>query len=418
MPEYLYPGVYVEEVSSGTHPIQAVGTRTAAFIGLAPNKRAHVTITASGQVRLQAVAITSWMQFVREFVGEAAGENDPTDLALGVRGFFDNLGGRCFVVNLGEQGTLAQGLDLIAREDEVAIVAAPGRVAPADYEALLTHCENLGDRVAILDPPKEPVDLGALREVGEAVADGGSRKKKDQEDTPAKAGLRPRNSKGGYGAFYYPAILVDDPLKEFHRPAPGQAAPATVITAFPSGHIAGVYARTDAVRGVHKAPANETLRGAVGVVHKLNDQDQGSLNPRGVNIIRSFSKQGILVWGARTLDDEASEYRYVPVRRFVSMVEKSIRENTRWIVFEANHEPLWNAIRRDISGFLRLLWSQGQLRGETPEQAFFVKCDADTNTEEVIQAGQVVTLVGLSVIRPAEFVIFRISQSAGQAQHQ
>ena len=400
MPNYLYPGVYVEELPSGTHPITAVGTATAGFIGVAP---------AKGRRVLEAVAITSWMQFLREYVGDGADENATTDLAIGVRGFFDNQGGRCFVVNLGDKGQLAQGLRLLEKEDEVAIVAAPGFIGPANYDALLTHCENLADRVAILDPPKD-VANEAFETLAQVATTGG-------DDGPkSKKGLRARLSKGGYGAFYFPCILIDDPLAEYHRPAGAGAGQQPPLVAFPSGHLAGVYARTDALRGVHKAPANETLRGATGLRYKLTDQDQGALNPNSVNCIRSFSKQGILVWGARTLDDEASEYRYVPVRRFVNMVEKSIRNSTRWIVFEANHEPLWNAIRRDVSGFLRLLWSQGMLRGDTADQAFFVKCDADTNTEEVIQAGQVVTLIGLAVIRPAEFVIFRINQSAGQAQ--
>ena len=147
--------------------------------------------------------------------------------------------------------------------------------------------------------------------------------------------------------------------------------------------------------------------------HRVTREEQGTLNPAGINCIRYFGQTGVRVWGARTLDEAASEYRYVPVRRFVCMVSESLEEALQWVVFETNHEPLWKAIRRDITAFLTLLWRQGMLKGETPEQAFFVKCDAETNPEDVIAAGQVVTTIGLSVVKPAEFVIIRISQQAG-----
>lgn len=290
----------------------------------------------------------------------------------------------------------------------MAIVAIPGLIDPVSYDAVLSHCEKLRNRVAILDAPGKVPSIEGLTQV--ALVEGGAKAAKARADGEAAAAaapgkerktFRPRQSAGGFGAFYFPWITIADPLS------------GALVDVPPSGHIAGIYARTDATRGVHKAPANESIRGAVGVTHVVTKEEQGTLNPQGVNCIRSFPSGGILVWGARTLDDPASEYRYVPVRRFVTMVSESLEQALHWVVFETNHEPLWKAIRRDITAFLTLLWRGGMLRGETPEQAFFVKVDAETNPEDVIAAGQVVIVVGLSVVRPAEFVVIRISQASG-----
>jgi phage tail sheath protein FI len=180
----------------------------------------------------------------------------------------------------------------------------------------------------------------------------------------------------------------------------------------PSGHIAGIYARTDATRGVHKAPANESIRGALNVTYRFTGEEQGELNPLGVNCIRFFAREGIRVWGARTLAAEASEWRYVNVRRLFNMIEESIAQSTRWVVFEPNDMSLWKAIRRDVSAFLMNLWRDGALMGTTPDEAFFVKCDEETNPPEVIDAGRVITVIGLAPVKPAEFVIFRIGQHA------
>ena len=183
----------------------------------------------------------------------------------------------------------------------------------------------------------------------------------------------------------------------------------------PSGHLAGVYARTDSVRGVHKAPANEPIRQALGLTYQVTHAEQGELNRSGVNCIRFFSDAGILIWGARTLDEAASEYRYIPVRRTMLALKESIQEGTRWAVFEPNDENTWKTVERDIRAFLTLQWRAGALMGTTPEQAFYVKCDAETNPQEVIDAGQMVTEIGVAPVKPAEFVIFRISQWSGEA---
>jgi phage tail sheath protein FI len=184
----------------------------------------------------------------------------------------------------------------------------------------------------------------------------------------------------------------------------------------PSGHMAGIWARTDAVRGVHKAPANETVNGALNLTYRLTRDEQGVLNDVGVNCIRLFARSGIRVWGARTRADAASEWRYVNVRRLFCMIEESLAEGTNWIVFEPNDRTLWKHIRRDIGAFLTRVWRDGALFGSTPDEAFFVKCDDETNPPDVIDAGQVVAIVGIAPVKPAEFVVFQVMQSAAGAE--
>lgn len=387
MPTYLTPGIYVEEVSTGPRPIEAVGTSTAAFIGTAPNHKARLN---------EAVAINSWSHFIREYVVEGS---TSTPLAHAVFGFFQNGGRRCYCVNIPPQqpivggGRQRQGLELLEEIDEVNIVAAPGYTDTASYESLLSHCESHRNRVAVMEAPKDVADIDQLTKVGTAAATG-------TEGTAAKSsGIRPRVSDHGYGAFYFPWITAQDPLN-----------PRVLVDVPPSGHIAGIYARTDATRGVHKAPANEPVRGALNLTYRLTDEEQGELNQNGVNCLRFFPREGILVWGARTLADSASEWRYLNVRRLFSMVEESIVRSTRHVVFEPNDMSLWKSIRRDLSAFLMLLWRDGALMGATPEEAFFVRCDAETNPPEVIDAGQVVTIIGMAPVKPAEFIIFRIGQ--------
>jgi phage tail sheath protein FI len=394
MPIYLAPDIYVEEVSGGARPIEAVGTSTAGFVGVAPNERAH---------RNEPVAINNWAQFVREFVAEGSAS---TDLSQAVYGFFLNGGSRCYVVNVGAGNPLSgsergaaqpsrTGLDTLEQIDEIAIVAAPGFTDAASYDALLSHCEQLQDRVAILDAPLEVPQLSQLTQV--ASASSGRRGAEAESDQPA--GLRPRQSDNGYGAFYFPRITVRDPL-----------APDQLVSVPPSGHIAGIWARTDAARGVQKAPANEGVRGALNLSYRLTRAEQGELNSAGVNCLRFFGREGIRVWGARTLAASSSEWRYLNVRRLFNMIKESIANSTRWIVFEPNDFTLWKSIRRDITAFLTGLWRDGALMGRTPEEAFFVKCDEETNPPDVIDAGIVVTLIGIAPVKPAEFIVFRISQ--------
>lgn len=390
MPNYLAPDIYVEEVAGGARPIEAVGASTAGFVGVAPKADAHLN---------EAVAINNWMQFVKEYVTDGSAS---THLSNAVYGFFQNGGGRCYVVNVGEGkpisggGRQRTGLDILEQVDEVAIVAAPGFSDAAAYDALLEHCERLEDRVAILDAPAQVTDIDSLTKVATAAGGGGAN---------AGVGLRARQSENGYGATYFPWLVVRDPL-----------APGALVNAPPSGHVAGIWARTDATRGVHKAPANATVRGALNLTYHVSRAEQAVLNPAGVNCIRFFGSEGILVWGARTLAASGSEWRYLNVRRLFNVIKESIALNTRWIVFEPNDYTLWKSIRRDIRAFLTVLWRDGALMGRTPDEAFFVKCDEETNTPDVIDAGRVVTLIGVAPVKPAEFIVFRLSQYASGSE--
>ncbi len=399
MPNYLTPGVYIEEISTGTRPIEAVGTSTAAFVGEVPRDDAPLHTPT---------AVNNWTQFVTQFVGTSV---TSTDLSNAVYGFFQNGGSRCYIINVGKGGSLKgdgkgkQGIDSLEAIDEVAIVAAPGYTDLASYNAVLEHCDKMKDRVAILDAPENVENIDQLKTVAT-----GKSKKPAAEGEPGGGssgggGVRPPTQDKGFASFYFPWLSTSDPL-----------APKTEITVPPSGHIAGIYARTDATRGVHKAPANEVVRGALDLTYRITPQEQGDLNTLGVNCIRFFPTQGIRVWGARTLADSASEWRYINVRRLFNMIEESIARGTRWVVFEPNDMTLWKAIRRDISAFLTIQWRQGALMGATPEEAFFVQCDAETNPPEVIDAGQVVAVIGIAPVKPAEFVIFRIGQSAAGTQ--
>jgi phage tail sheath protein FI len=334
-------------------------------------------------------------------------------LAHAVQGFFLNGGSRCYIVNVGKNGALEggagkrQGIDLLEEKDEVAIVATPGFYDPSSHKSLVAHCERLKDRVAILDPGKDiqdSTDVEMLKEIETAASGSG------KAAANKKQGLYPGESKDGYAALYAPWITVrnlfqSDSEQDDYR-----------INVPPCGHLAGIYARTDATRGVHKAPANETIRGALNVGYCFTDAEQGPLNSSGVNCIRLFSREGVSVWGARTLAAASSEWRYLNVRRLFNMIEESIAISTRWVVFEPNDMSLWKSIRRDISAFLRNLWREGALMGATPEEAFFVKCDAETNPPEIINEGRVVTVIGISPVKPAEFVIFQISQTSGGAE--
>jgi phage tail sheath protein FI len=385
MPPYLSPGVFIEEQDTGARPIAAVATSTAGFVGTAP-------IAAAG--RGEAIPVDNWGQFYKLFVGD---KGKTTDLANAVQGFFANGGSRCYIANVGADDPIAPGLEALNLIDEIAIIAAPGRTDQQSYAALLDAAETMKDRVAILDGPPTVDDIEQLTRAGmvDSGGDGGGSGKKQ------KSGLRPRISDKGYGAFYFPWLRVADALD-----------PKVIVSAPPSGHIAGLWAQTDATRGVHKAPANMAVRGALGLTKIVSRAEHDGLNKFGVNVIRYFSREGIRVWGARTLAGEDSNWKYLNVRRLFAMIEESIAISTRWVIFEPNDKPLWNDLKRDIGNFLRVIHSQGALAGEKPEQAFFVKCDAETNPPEIVDLGQVVVVIGIAPVKPAEFLIIRIGQSA------
>jgi phage tail sheath protein FI len=211
-------------------------------------------------------------------------------------------------------------------------------------------------------------------------------------------------------AMYFPRVQMPDPLDANRlRPFP------------PCGIVAGVYARTDSQRGVWKAPAGQeaSLTGVRALVYKLNDRENGMLNPLGLNCLRVFPVVGPIVWGARTLlgaDVLASEWKYIPVRRLALFIEESLYRGTQWVVFEPNDEPLWAQIRLNVGAFMHNLFRQGAFQGRTPREAFFVKCDKETTIQNDIDLGIVNILVGFAPLKPAEFVIIKISQIAGQVQ--
>jgi uncharacterized protein len=532
MPEYLSPGVYVQEVDSGPRPIEGVGTAMAAFVGFAPTGPAN-----------RPVLITNWSQYVNVFGSlEEGGQRNPhlpgTYLSHAVYAYFLNGGGRCYVTRLatgpngkekptptqlpsrsskavpslivhpktvpdqdiqvdilpptkslpapapaeGEKkdggasatgaqdglftlrarmgeveetyenvslgvpgaksavevvnassrllrlvetkaaGTPAErapdlgsylvkapimtnlpqvqanhftgnaaersGLEGLEVAEDVTMLCCPDLMAAyqagiVDREgvksvqlSMIAHCERMGDRVAILDPLPDlsPQDVKRWRE--------------------AEAGY---DSK--YAVLYYPWIKVTGPNG---RP---MAMP-------PSGHMAGIYARNDNERGVHKAPANEVIRGALEAVVQITKGEQDTLNPGGINCIRSFTGRGLRVWGARTLSSDPA-WRYVNVRRLFNYVEKSIERGTQWVVFEPNDPDLWARVKRDVSAFLTGAWRDGMLFGRSPEEAFFVKCDEELNPPDVRDRGMLFIDIGLAPVKPAEFVIFRLSQWAG-----
>ncbi len=243
--------------------------------------------------------------------------------------------------------------------------------------ALIGHCELEGNRMAILDSPPgmTPQQIKEWRS-GVAMYD------------------------SAFAAFYYPWIKVENPA--------GTNGDREVFVP-PSGHIAGVWARTDETRGVWKAPANDTIRGCLDIERPITKNEQALLNPIGINCIRPFGTRGIRVWGARTLSSD-SDWRYINVRRLFNMIETTILDGTQWAVFEPNDMKLWEGVSRTLTGFLNGLWKSGALFGSSADQAFYVKCDAETNPPESIDEGKLVVEVGLAPVKPAEFVIFRISQ--------
>jgi phage tail sheath protein FI len=324
-------------------------------------------------------------------------------LTQAVYGFFNNGGTRCFVARVKSESQIKAVLDSIESIDEVAIIAAPGLSKNATvWDQLLSYSESHENVFAILDSP-------------EVVNDGTSNDLYIQGLAAPGTDNVPRTSKNG--AYYFPYIEVIDPAKQLQDSDPVRRVGAkyrgrTYVP--PSGHMAGIYARTDEERGVHKAPANCVVRGAVDMKYYISKPVQEMLNPQGINAIRTMNG-AITVWGARTIGgDRNGEWKYINVRRFFLFLQESIDEGTQWVVFEPNDYALWGKIRLNVTAFLTNVWRSGALFGLTPDEAFYVKCDAELNPPEVRDLGQVITEIGVAIVRPAEFVIFRISQSTGQ----
>jgi hypothetical protein len=318
--------------------------------------------------------------------------NDPFDMPTN-----DTMvsGKLCNVLTNGSDGTISgptsvdfmatgggpgkrSGIEAFRDIDEVSIIAAPGVTDVNVQLSLIDHCEELKDRFAVLDIPEN------------------SQKVSDAQ------GHR-RNFDSSYAAVYHPWVKVYDPLEKRDIFIP------------PSGSIIGIYSRSDQERGVHKAPANEVVRGATDLKYLINKGEQDILNPDGINVIRSFAGRGIRVWGARTCSSN-SLWKYINVRRLFLFLEESIDEGTQWVVFEPNDEKLWARVKQSITQFLTRVWKDGALMGTTPEEAFFVKCDRTTMTQDDIDNGRLIVLIGVAPVKPAEFVIFRIAQWTGGSQ--
>jgi phage tail sheath protein FI len=480
MPEYLSPGVYVEEVPSGIKPIEGVGTSTGAFIGIA--ERGVI-----GQPKL----ITNWTEFKNTFGGFISNGF----LAYSVYQFFNEAGSKCYVIRaaVGTDTTLTKSSivvdDLTIRANSEGIwgngltakiadeTQLPGQSSVrANYFKLTI--EYTGDEVEVFDniTMLETEDDHILKRITSKwieVLDGGDTRPTngtynliggldgDAISTPQWAGadgfinafdpvddinilaipdakgdptvtqnaytycqnrkdcfyvadtpmnldvqgvaqfrLTTGNFNSSYAALYYPWIRVSDPLTGRTKLTP------------PSGAVVGTYSHTDVVRGVHKAPAGINvgyLNSATGVEFNINKGQHDTLNPIGVNVIRSFPGTGAVVWGARTLSAD-SEWKYVNVRRLFLFIEETIDEGTQWVVFEPNTPKLWGSVKRNLTAFLTGVWRGGALAGTSAAEAFFVKVDAENNPEEVVNAGQLIIEVGIAPVKPAEFVIIRVSQ--------
>src|SRR6266536_297705 len=279
---------------------------------------------------------------------------------------------------------IAEEVTMVAVPDLLTAATSDGRVDLDTFKAvqtlLIDHCEAVKSRMAILDAPPG-MNPQQVKEWRSDVAMYDAR----------------------FAAMYYPWLTVANPLAQ-----PG-ANGSRHLTVPPCGHVAGIWARNDTTRGVWKAPANEVVRGAIDVATRVTRGEQDLLNPIGVNCIRPFGTRGIRVWGARTLSSDAS-WRYVNVRRLFSYIEQSILNGTQWVVFEPNDMDLWQRVKRTVNAFLIGLWRQGALFGATPQEAFYVKCDAENNPVESRDEGRLVVEVGIAPVKPAEFVVFEISQ--------
>jgi phage tail sheath protein FI len=391
--ELTYPGVYIQEHPTGVHTIEGSDTSTTAFVGRA----------ASGPLDIPKL-VTSHAEFERSYGGLSADH----PLGHAVRQFFENGGLRAAiarVVHRNAAGTLDESAPITDAD-----VVGP-ELEPQRRGLWLLDQVEQADRFSILclPPLARDTDVApstwnvairyAMQRRAFVLVDPPAHWKSTQDVLQGLVGHVERDS---HAALYFPRIRAPDPLDE--------GRPATFAAC---GAIAGVYARTDAQRGVWQAPAgtDATLRGALGLDVTLTDADSGPLNVQGVNTLRTFPTCGTVVWGARTLagaDTLGSDWKYVPVRRLALYVEESLCRGTQWAQFEANGEPLWERLRLNIGAFMHALFRQGAFQGATPREAYFVKCDRETSSQVDIDTGRVRVLVGFAPLRPAEFVVLRM----------
>ena len=379
MSTYRVPGIYPEEVTP--RPPAELRTGVPAFLGFAAS-------TAPAERLNTPHPLTLWPQ-LEQRVGPPAANSY---LGNALRGFFENGGGQCYVVYLDPRAehetALRAGLAALEPLDTVDLVCVPDIMQPDDSGVLLTdrvlrlqtavldHCDRLGDRFAILDSWPTTIGTGTVLDQRKAL-------------------------NGTNGALYYPWVKVS---------AGGTSTAPTLVP--PCGHVAGIYAVSDQRVGVHKAPANEALAGVLDLEVTLTNSQQGELNPVGINCLRAFPGRGIRVWGARTLSTTPN-WTYVNVRRLFLTAGRWIERNMPDASFEPNAPALWARITRELSAYFEGLFRQGAFTGSTAQQAFYVKCDAETNPASVREAGQVVTEVGLAPAVPGEFIRVYIVNSPG-----
>jgi Bacteriophage tail sheath protein len=350
MPDRLVPGVSVEELPTGVRAIEGVSTSTAAFIGV-------------GAGRADPVLISSVAEFKRAFGADVGGY-----LPLAVRGFFENGGTRCYVAVTSPSATIDAALSDLGRERFSMLCCPDEHERPDAAAKMAAYCEERKDVVCLLQSPRPPV--------------------------AAESHVPPVRSR--YAAYYYPWLAV------------ASLDGRSTVLVPPAGHVCGLYARTDAERGVHRAPAGVQVLGVDHVSHDITSSECDGLVARGVNVIRAFPDKGVVVWSARTTSLDP-EWHYINVRRLLVFVEESIASGTRWVVFEPNGPALWATMSRAIHDFLMNLWTSGALVGSRPQSAFFVRCDRTTMTQDDVDHGRMVAVIGLAVLRPAEFVTLRIT---------
>jgi len=368
-PEFSAPGVYVEEISFRAHSIEGVPTSTAAFIG-----PTHTTPPATDSAAREP--LRSFLEFEQQYGGlddlQTAQGSGCNYVAHAARVFFDNGGQRLYIGHVSADALAeeyAAALQALPESAGISVIAAPGysaRAAAAEIQqALIEHVSQPERfRFAVFDaPPAATID----------------------EVLAARSSID-----SSYAAMYYPWVTTQNSVQ----------LP-------PSGFVCGIYARTDNARGVWKAPANETVTGAVDLQTAIDTHGQERLSAQGINSIRSFPARGILLWGARTASQDPL-WKYVNVRRYFIYLEQSIHDGLQWVVFEPNGEPLWKAVRQTITNFLLNNWRSGALMGTKPEEAFFVRCDSSTMTQNDIDNGRLIVEIGVAPVRPAEFVIIRI----------
>jgi phage tail sheath protein FI len=340
------------------------------FIAKALSKSNIILVEASGE------GLDDVVTPFEKMGGATDTEKHWIDLGEGSDGSMDNISAATFMgADLGPGKRT--GIQAFVDNDDVSIMAVPGVTEPAVQLSLIAHCENKANRFAIIDIPKDTKKINDLKQW------------RNMFDS-------------SYAAAYHPWLTVFDPMDKRNINIP------------PSGTIAGIYARSDNSRGVHKAPANEVVRSTVALDCQYNKGEQDILNPIGINLVRSFTGQGIRVWGARTLSSNPS-WKYVNVRRLFIFLEESVKRSTDWVVFEPNDAELWARVKRSLENFLTGVWRDGALVGSSPGEAYFVKIDRTTMTQDDLDNGRLICLIGVAPVKPAEFVIFRFTQFTAEA---